>query len=76
MSEDPAMAEERRDKASPYRLDDALLDLAAAHALALHCLPAHLGQENHRRGTVGERQPLWDQTENGRYAQKALLVAG
>ena len=32
-------------RAGPYRLDDALLDLAAPGAFALHCLPAHPGEE-------------------------------
>src|SRR3954452_4730032 len=30
---------------APYRLDDALLDRAAPGAIALHCLPAHPGEE-------------------------------
>ena len=29
----------------PYRVDDALLALADADAVAMHCLPAHVGEE-------------------------------
>ena len=42
---DEETADERRAALAPYRLDDALLDLAAPGAIALHCLPAHPGEE-------------------------------
>jgi ornithine carbamoyltransferase len=73
MNDDPATAEERRRSLVPYRLDDALLALAAPHAIALHCLPAHPGQEITAEVLYGERQRIWDQAENRRHAQKALL---
>ncbi len=73
MSDDPASAQQRRDALSPYRIDDALLDLAAPHAIALHCLPAHPGDEITAEVLYGERQRIWDQAENRRHAQKALL---
>ncbi|MFZ2049633.1 MAG: ornithine carbamoyltransferase [Solirubrobacteraceae bacterium] len=56
-----------------YRLDDALLDAAAPGAFALHCLPAHPGQEITAEVLYGLRQRIWDQAENRRHAQKALL---
>ena len=58
---------------SPYRLDDGLLDAAAPEAFALHCLPAHPGQEITAEVLYGQRQRIWDQAENRRHAQKALL---
>lgn len=58
---------------TPYRLDDALLDAAAPGAFALHCLPAHPGQEITAEVLYGSRQRIWDQAENRRHAQKALL---
>jgi ornithine carbamoyltransferase len=73
MSDDETSAEERRRALSPYRLDDALLDLAAPHAIALHCLPAHPGEEITAEVLYGDRQRIWDQAENRRHAQKALL---
>ena len=73
MSDDPASAQERRQALSPYRIDDALLDLAAPHAIALHCLPAHPGDEITADVLYGDRQRIWDQAENRRHAQKALL---
>jgi ornithine carbamoyltransferase len=73
MSDDPASASERRRHLAPYRLDDALLDQAAPHAIALHCLPAHAGEEITEQVLYGPRQRIWDQAENRRHAQKALL---
>ena len=70
---DEETADERRAALSPYRIDDALLDLAAPGAIALHCLPAHPGEEITADVLYGSRQRVWDQAENRRHAQKALL---
>jgi ornithine carbamoyltransferase len=70
---DEATAAERRAALEPYRLDDALLDRAAPGAIALHCLPAHPGEEITADVLYGRRQRIWDQAENRRHAQKALL---
>jgi ornithine carbamoyltransferase len=73
MSDDEASADERRRALAPYRLDDSLLDRAAPDAFALHCLPAHPGEEITAEVLYGSRQRIWDQAENRRHAQKALL---
>jgi ornithine carbamoyltransferase len=73
MSDDPATTQARRATLAGYRIDDALLDLAAPHAIALHCLPAHPGDEIAADVLYGPRQRIWDQAENRRHAQKALL---
>jgi ornithine carbamoyltransferase len=73
MNDDPESAVQRRQALGPYRLDDALLDRAAPGAIALHCLPAHPGEEITAEVLYGERQRIWDQSENRRHAQKALL---
>jgi ornithine carbamoyltransferase len=65
--------EERRAALAGYRIDDALLDRAAPGAIALHCLPAHAGEEITAEVLYGERERIWDQVENRRHAQKALL---
>lgn len=70
---DEASAEQRRAALGPYRIDDALLDAAAPDAIALHCLPAHIGEEITAEVLYGSRQRIWDQAENRRHAQKALL---
>ncbi|MGO9487730.1 MAG: ornithine carbamoyltransferase [Solirubrobacteraceae bacterium] len=70
---DEKTAQERREALSSYRVDDDLLDLAAPGAFALHDLPAHAGEEITAEVLYGERQRIWDQAENRRHAQKALL---
>ena len=70
---DEETADERRRALAPYRIDDALLDLGAPGAIALHCLPAHPGEEITAEVLYGARQRIWDQAENRRHAQKALL---
>jgi ornithine carbamoyltransferase len=73
MSDDEDSAAARREALAPYRLDAALLDKAAPGAFALHCLPAHPGEEITEDVLYGDRQRIWDQAENRRHAQKALL---
>jgi ornithine carbamoyltransferase len=68
-----ATAEERRGAFADYRVDDTLLDLAAPGAFAMHDLPAHPGEEISAEVLYGSRQRIWDQAENRRHAQKALL---
>ncbi len=70
---DEAAAEERRSALAAYRVDDDLLDRAAAGAFAMHDLPAHPGEEITAEVLYGPRQRIWDQAENRRHAQKALL---
>ena len=70
---DEATAQERRAALAAYRLDDALLDAAAPGAFAMHDLPAHPGEEITAEVLYGARQRIWDQAENRRHAQKALL---
>jgi ornithine carbamoyltransferase len=70
---DEATADARRSALTPYRVDAALLEAAAPDAIALHCLPAHPGEEITDEVLYGPRQRIWDQAENRRHAQKALL---
>jgi ornithine carbamoyltransferase len=70
---DEDSADARRAALAPYRIDDDLLDAAAPGAIALHCLPAHPGEEITESVLYGHRQHIWDQAENRRHAQKAML---
>jgi ornithine carbamoyltransferase len=70
---DEATAEDRRSALAGFTIDDGLLDRAAPGAIALHCLPAHPGEEITAEVLYGPRQRIWDQAENRRHAQKALL---
>jgi ornithine carbamoyltransferase len=66
-------AERRRSDLAPYQLNEALLEAASDRAIALHCLPAHPGEEITAEVLYGERSAVWDQAENRLHAQKALL---
>jgi ornithine carbamoyltransferase len=68
-----AMQAERQVVLEPYRLDDAKLALAKPGCLVLHCLPAHRGQEITAEVIDGPNSVVWEQAENRRHAQKALL---
>ena len=70
---DEDTAQERRAALAGYRVDAALLDAAAPGAFAMHDLPAHAGEEISAEVLYGPRQRIWDQAENRRHAQKALL---
>jgi ornithine carbamoyltransferase len=70
---DEETAAERRRALEPYRVDGALLAEAHPDAIVLHCLPAHPGEEISEELLYGPRQRIWDQAENRRHAQKALL---
>jgi ornithine carbamoyltransferase len=69
-----AETEARRDAFATYRVDDALLDAAGPDAVAMHCLPAHRGEEITSAVMDGPRSIIWDQSENRLHVQKALLV--
>jgi ornithine carbamoyltransferase len=69
-----AETEARRDAFGRYRVDDALLDAAGPGAKAMHCLPAHRGEEITSAVMDGERSLIFEQSENRLHVQKALLV--
>jgi ornithine carbamoyltransferase len=54
-------------------VNNELLRAASERAIALHCLPAHPGEEITGEVLYGERSAVWDQAENRLHAQKALL---
>ena len=69
-----AEAEERRDAFRAYQVNDTLLDAAGPDAVAMHCLPAHRGEEITAEVMDGPRSLILDQSENRLHVQKALLV--
>jgi ornithine carbamoyltransferase len=70
---DEADADRRRTLLAPYRVDEELLACARPDAVAMHCLPAHPGEEISEAVLYGDRSVVWDQAENRLHAQKALL---
>jgi ornithine carbamoyltransferase len=69
-----AETEARRDAFAAFRVDDALLDVAGRDAVAMHCLPAHRGEEITSAVMDGPRSIIWEQSENRLHVQKALLA--
>jgi ornithine carbamoyltransferase len=67
-------AERRRSDLAAYRIDDELLSLASPDAIALHCLPAHYGEEITEDVLYGPQSAVWDQAENRLHSQKALMA--
>ncbi len=57
-----------------YEVDDALMRVAAADAIFLHCLPAHRGEEVAASVIDGPASRVWQEAENRLHAQKALLL--
>ena len=57
-----------------YQVNDALLDLAGPEAVAMHCLPAHVGEEITEDVLYGPRCLAWEQAENRLHTQKALMA--
>ena len=67
-------ADERARVFAPFQVNQALLDKAKSDVIAMHCLPAHRGQEITDAVCDGPHSVLWDQAENRMHAQKAILV--
>ena len=66
-------AGKRRAALGPYQVNSELMASAGDTAIALHCLPAHPGEEITEEVLYGPQSAVWDQAENRLHAQKALL---
>lgn len=64
---------QRREAFENWRVDAAMMGLARANALFMHCLPAHRGEEVDADVIDGPQSVVWDEAENRLHAQKALL---
>jgi ornithine carbamoyltransferase len=69
-----AEADARAEVFGPWQLNDGLLAHAADDAIALHCLPAYRGREITDAVLEGPRSVVWDEAENRRHVQKAVLA--
>jgi len=67
-------ATERRNIFAPYQVNDRLMSHAAPHAVFMHCLPAHRGEEVAAEVIDSSRAIVFDQAENRLHVQKALLL--
>ncbi|MEE8291051.1 MAG: ornithine carbamoyltransferase [Candidatus Tectomicrobia bacterium] len=67
-------AEVRREVFQSYQINAALLAETPSHAVVMHCLPAHRGEEITEDVFEGSRSLVFEEAENRLHAQKALLV--
>lgn len=68
-----ALAEQRRARFVPYRLDNDLLRLAQSDAIVMHPLPAHRNEEISDAVIDGPSSRVFVQAENRLHVQKAIL---
>jgi len=68
-----AEGDERTESFAGWMVNAAML-AQAPHAIVLHCLPAHRGEEIDDATLEGPASRVWDQAENRLHVQKALLV--
>ena len=57
-----------------FRVDAALMALAKSDAIVMHCLPAYRGKEISAEVIDGPQSVVWDEAENRRHAQKAIMT--
>lgn len=63
----------RREAFRGFTVDASLMARAARHAIFLHCLPAHRGEEVTNAVIDGGQSRVWDQAENRLHTELALL---
>jgi ornithine carbamoyltransferase len=66
-------AQARREIFRPYQINEELLAAAPSHAMVMHCLPAHRGEEITDGVMEGPQSIVFDQAENRLHLQMALL---
>jgi ornithine carbamoyltransferase len=67
-------AAERLAAFSAYTVSSELMSLAATDAIVMHCLPAYRGKEIDADVLDGPQSVVWDEAENRRHAQKAIIT--
>jgi ornithine carbamoyltransferase len=67
-------AEARRAAFEGFTVDGLLLSDAAPHAVFLHCLPAHRGEEVEAEVLESPKSLVWPQAENRMHTMRGLLA--
>lgn len=69
-----SQAAERLEAFRGYRVDGSLMAKAARHAVVLHCLPAHRGEEIAADVVDGAHSVVWQQAANRMHAMRGLFA--
>ena len=67
-------AEKRRKIFQGYQINKDVMAVAAKDAMVMHCLPAHRGEEITAEVLEAHANEIFDEAENRRHSQKAVLV--
>jgi ornithine carbamoyltransferase len=67
-------SEDRAEVFRPWQLNEELVALGAPEAIVLHCLPAYRGKEITAGVLDGPQSVIWDEAENRRHVQKAVIT--
>jgi ornithine carbamoyltransferase len=67
-------ARARKATFAPYAVTSELMAHAKPDAIVLHCLPAYRGSEIAAEVLDGPQSVVWEEAENRRHAQKAVLA--
>jgi len=74
MGDDVNDSERRAGLLRPFAVTSELMAQAKPHAIFMHCLPAHRGEEVMDEVIDGAQSVVWDEAENRLHAQKAILL--
>ncbi|MDH3707593.1 MAG: ornithine carbamoyltransferase [Acidimicrobiia bacterium] len=66
-------SDDRRRAFEGFTVDQTVMEAAADHAVFLHCLPAHRGEEVAAEVIDGDRSRVWPQAENRMHSARGLL---
>ncbi|WP_341862516.1 ornithine carbamoyltransferase [Gymnodinialimonas sp. 57CJ19] len=73
MGDAESSRQRRHNLLRPYQVNEGLMAAAPDHAMVMHCLPAHRGEEITDAILDGPRSVVFDEAENRLHAQKAIM---
>ncbi|QXT39289.1 ornithine carbamoyltransferase [Gymnodinialimonas ceratoperidinii] len=73
MGDAESSRQRRHNLLRPYQVNERLMEAAPDHAMVMHCLPAHRGEEITDAILDGPRSVVFDEAENRLHAQKAIM---
>ena len=67
-------SDQRKQVFAPFQVNKKLMSHAAKHAVFMHCLPAHRGDEVTDQVIDSSRSVVFDEAENRLHVQKAIML--